>query len=162
DETYASGWPLRTSSPGAATTRVAGPETGESPCVDRSPLEATGPVACPTGRNDPGCTWTILILGGWSSVSTGVCGVLCRLASARVVAELEVQPAATNRVVIPSTARRRPRGASATRGDLLFWRIIGGLRWGRLRPGRGRGLRAPCSRQRGHRRVGSVRRAGCF
>ena len=35
---------------------VAGPDTGDSTCVDLSPLNATLPVASTTGRNDTGLT----------------------------------------------------------------------------------------------------------
>ncbi len=42
----------------ADTMRVAGPETGDSTCVDLSPLNATLPVASTIGRNATGCTVT--------------------------------------------------------------------------------------------------------
>ena len=39
---------------GETSTFVAGPDTGDSTCVDRSPLNATFPVACTAGRNEVG------------------------------------------------------------------------------------------------------------
>src|SRR3954447_16041307 len=123
------------------TTRVAGPETGESTWVDLSPLKATLPVASTTGRKLVGCTVTRCNRWRCSGVTVKAPGFVPTESAAFAVSELEHAEAAST-TVRPARGRRNRRLI----GLLQSWRCPA---HDRDRPGR-------YWRRRARRRAGFV------
>ena len=102
-----------TTAPGFTTTRVAGPETGDSTCVELSPLNATLPVASTIGRNATGCTvtrWMRCRCSGGERDVAAACGAADVSPSWRLGAVVEEHAAAIDG---EQARRTRVRGESS-------------------------------------------------
>src|ERR1019366_4093162 len=82
DATVASGCPAVTVAPSVVTMRDTGPETGESTCVDLSPLNATVPVTSSSGAKLSLASVTIFSVARCASVTLNDAGFSAAAATA--------------------------------------------------------------------------------
>src|SRR5262249_19652329 len=123
--------------PTSPTTRMAGPETGDSTCVDLLPLNATLPVASTAGRNVVAAVVMRCTRFRWSSEIVNAAGLFLA-ESAAVFGAFE------HAATVATRATRRSR-------DFVRM-VIGRLRWARGQA-RDRDRREQCWRRRGRRRI---------